>query len=236
MMGKWLRVDPHVHSKGISQCSSVTCEQIVDEKMKLGYDGVVLTNHCQPTYYPPEKHSDFIERTIEEFNQGKEYADKKGFRFYLGIEVSVAWKEPNYADFLLYGVTENFLRSSPCLYTLSQKELFEYCNQWGVVMIQAHPYRQAPRELEYMHGIELNCSKKDLDKKPLVDKYAREHGLLVTCGMDYHFVENTFFGGMYIPESCKTAEDIAKWIRKDRRIKVFVGEEEKIYESKNIFL
>ena len=229
MSYKWIKIDPHVHSSGISGCSQVTCEQIIDEKMRLGYDGVILTNHCQAWYYPPDKHIEFMEKMIAEFQQGKIYADKKGFRFYLGIEVSLC--EPHYADWLLYGVTEEFLRNSSCLYTLTQKELFDYCQQYGVVMIQAHPYRQSPCEPLYMHGVEINCSDGDLDKVALVEAFAREYDLLVTCGTDYHSVARTFHGGIYIPDTCECASDIAQWLRREGEVKVFFGEKEMIYNS-----
>ena len=229
MANKWLRIDPHVHSKGISRCSLVTCEQIIDEKIRLGYDGAILTNHCQQWYYSEDAHSEFMEKIISEYQCGKRYAEKKGFCWYLGIEVSL--NKPHYADWLLYGVTEEFLRCSACLYSLSQEELFEYCNKWGVVMIQAHPYRQTPCNPQYMHGVEINCSSGDLDKLGLVEEFAKKHNLLVTCGTDYHFTENAFRGGIYIPEHCKTAADIAKWIRENKRIKVFFGEKDMVYEG-----
>ena len=41
MEEKFIKIDPHVHSKGISGCSHVSCEEIVDEKMELGYDSDV---------------------------------------------------------------------------------------------------------------------------------------------------------------------------------------------------
>ena len=229
MTEKWMKIDPHVHSKGISGCSSVTCEQIIDEKIKLGYEGVILTNHCQSWYYTEDKHAEFMEKVIAEFQRGKIYADKKGFRFYLGIEVTL--NVPHYADWLLYGVTEDFLRNSPCLYLLSQKELFKYCEKWGVVMIQAHPYRQSPCDPKYMHGVEINCSIEDLDKESLVVAFAKEHNLLVVCGTDYHDTNKTFRGGIYIPMTCETSADIARWIHKEGCIKIFLEEKEMIYTS-----
>lgn len=229
MSKKWIKIDPHVHSKGVSSCSHVSCEEIIDEKIKLGYDGAILTNHCQKWYYPPEEHTKFMEKVITEYHQGKAYADKKGFRFYLGIEVSV--HQPHYSDWLLFGVTEEFLRQSPCLYTLTQQELFEYCEQYGVVLFQAHPYRQTPCDPSYMHGVEINCSDCDLDKVELVEAFAKEHDLLVTCGTDYHAVDRTFKGGMYIPDECQTSADIAKWIRAESRIRIFFDGKETEYES-----
>ncbi len=228
MQEKFLKIDPHVHSKAISKCSRVTCEEIIDAKIELGYDGVVLTNHCQEWYYPKEEHKNYVERVIEDFQRGKAYADEKGFRFYLGLEVSLF--EPHYADWLLYGVSEEFLRQSPCLYLLTQKELFELCKKWDIVLVQAHPYRQSPCDPKYMHGVEINCTDVDLDKISLVEAFAKEQDLLVTCGTDYHFVERTYRGGIYLPASCQTAEDVAKYLRKGS-VRVFRGEAEKTYES-----
>ena len=93
--------------------------------------------------------------------------------------------EPHYTDWLLYGITEEFLLKSPCFFTLFQKELFDYCQQYGVVMIQAYPYRQSPCEPKYMHGVEINCSDGDLDKITLVEDFAKAHNLLVACGLSF---------------------------------------------------
>lgn len=228
-MDKFIKIDPHVHSNGISRCSQVTCEEIIDAKIELGYEGAVLTNHCQEWYYPEEEHKNFVERVIEDFARGKAYADKKNFRFYLGLEVSLML--PHYADWLLYGVTEAFLRSSPCLYKLSQKELFELCEKWGIVLVQAHPYRQSPCNPKYMHGVEINCTGGDLDKIPLVEAFAKEHDLLVTCGTDYHAFDRVYRGGIFLPESCQTAQDIAEYFRTAGEVRVFRGELEKTYTS-----
>lgn len=229
MAEKFIKIDPHVHSKGISRCSHVTCEEIIDEKIKLGYDGAVLVNHCQEWYYPAAEHKNYIERVIEDFARGKAYADKKGFRFYLGLEVTL--NLPHYADWLLYGVTEEFLRKTPCLYQLSQKELFALCEENGVLLMQAHPYRQSPCDPNYMHGVEINCSDGDLDKIPLVEDFAREHGVLLFCGTDYHFPERTYHGGIYIPERCQTAADIAEYFRKTWETHVFYGGAEKVFTA-----
>ena len=229
MTEKFIKIDPHVHSSGICHCSHVTCEEIIDEKIKLGYDGAILTNHCQEWYYPKEEHKNYVEQVIEDFARGKAYADKKGFRFYLGLEVTL--NEPHYADWLLYGVTEKFLRSTPCLYTLSQAELFALCEENGILLIQAHPFRQSPCNPHLMHGVEINCSDGDLDKIPLVESFAAEHGLLVTCGTDYHFLSRTYHGGIYIPGTCQTAADIAAYIRKAGEVRVFYEGAEKTFAS-----
>ncbi len=222
-MKKTLKIDMHVHSKGISLCSKVSCQTIVDEKLRVGYDGAVLTNHCQPWYYPPAEHSYFIERVIEEFYRGKEYADKKGFRLYLGLEVTI----PNpYGDWLLYGVTEDFLRRSPCLYQLTQKQLFELCEENGILLVQAHPFRNGcvlgdPR---YMRGMEINCTPGDFEKASFVKEFTEKYNLLVTCGTDYHGIERETLGGILLPSECTTAAEIAAYIRAVKNVKIVQNE------------
>ena len=230
MAEKMIKIDPHTHSNGISFCSQISCEGIVDSKMERGYQGAILTNHCQPWYYPETEHKQFVERVIAEYVRGKAYADERGFHFYLGLEVSLS--NPHYADWLLYGITEDFLRASPCLYTLTQQQLYALCEEWGAVLVQAHPYRQAPADPKYMHGVEINCSIGDLEKVALVEGFAKEHDLLITCGTDYHGVSNTYHGGIYIPESCRAATDIAKFFREKGSVTVFREGAEKTYTSK----
>ncbi len=214
-MEKLLKIDMHVHTKAISLCSQIDGEALIDAKIEEGYDGVVLTNHCQPWYYPPEEHASYIERVIEEFHRGKEYADRRNFRFYLGLEITLI-KEGRYADWLLYGATEEFLRKTPCLYQLTQKELFELCDSAGIILIQAHPFRGGgePWAPTYMHGVEINCTEGDIEKKALVMEFAQKHRLLVTCGTDYHGVARACRGGIAVPEGCETSEELARYIKK----------------------
>lgn len=229
MSDKLLRIDPHVHSSGISLCSGVDYKQIVREKKALGYDGVILTNHCQKWYYPQEEHAAFIERFIQEYKDGAAYAETQNFRFWLGIEVTL--HEPHYADWLLYGVTEDFLRGSPCLYTLTQKELFEYCDRYGVLMVQAHAFREghSPCDPQYMHGIEINCNERDIGNVAKVEEFAAKHKLIVTCGVDYHCPAHDYFGGMLVGADCDSSVDFVREIRRNGKTRVFLQKNEKEY-------
>ena len=229
MSKKFLRIDPHVHSSGISLCSVMDYKQIVYEKKKLGYDGVILMNHCQKWYYPEQDHTAFIERLIKEYREAEEYAKTQDFKVWLGIEVTL--HEPHYADWLLFGVTIGFLRHTPCLYKLKQKELFEYCDRCGILMVQAHAFREghSPCDPKYMHGIEINCNERDINNVAKVEEFAAKHKLLVTCGVDYHQVEHDYFGGMFVGEDCNSSEDFVREIKRNGKTRVFLQKEEKEY-------
>ena len=220
-----IKIDPHTHSSGISMCSHAVVEKIVDNKIAQGYDGAVLTNHCQAWYYQPSEHTAFMQRFINEFRHGEKYATEKGFRLLLGIEVSIS--DPFYSDWLLYGVTEAFLLHSPCFYQLNQKQLFELCQENGVTLIQAHPFRNPMRlaDPKYMHGVEINCSTGDLIFKDAVLRVAREENLLVVCGTDYHG-KNPFIGGTYAPNDVRTGKDFGAYLATAKETRIFFGEEE----------
>lgn len=218
----WLRIDPHVHSNGVSLCSRVTCEELIDAKIELGYDGVVLTNHCQQWYYQPDEHKEWIRKFIAEYQRGRQYAKSRGFLFLLGIEVSIS--NPAYSDWLLYGVTEKFLKEAGCLYELDQRSLFSLCRAHGVVMVQAHPLRQRLLDTRYMHGIEINCTPGDLEKRETIERLAKEYGLMVTCGTDYHFFDRTYRGGILIPETVSDSEELAAYFRSTDKTRIFTGE------------
>jgi hypothetical protein len=226
-------IDTHTHTKGVSLCAEVTCEELIDQKMAMGYDGCILTNHCQPHYYAPtaENHAAYIENAIAEYKRALPYAKERGFIWMLGIEVTIL--DPFYADWQLYGVTEEFLRNTPCLHALSQRELFAVCEKWGVMLVQAHPWRdnlsycddQHPGEKGFLHGVEINCTWGDRQHKDKVLATAEEYGVVVTCGTDYHSPHQDFVGGMYLPNWVRTSVDFASYLRETEETVLKYGDE-----------
>lgn len=229
-----MKIDTHVHSMGISKCSRVTYKEIIDRKIAGGYAGAVLTNHCQPWYYEPENYKQWIEEFIAEYEGAYEYARSKGFKLMLGIEVSV--NDPKWADFLIFGVTKEFLRSSPDLCRISQRELFEYCEQNNALMVQAHPFRMRhePMDSSYMHGIEINTQPTDLHNRNLVVKQAKENGLFIIVGTDYHDNTADNRSGIIVPDNIETSVDLVNYLKKAEHTEVFVHDITEKYLKKII--
>ena len=225
MLEKYVKCDPHVHTGGINTCCPELYPSVIDKKVAQGYQMAVLTNHSQSWYCSPDKHKEFMERHLEEFTHASAYAKDKGLTLLLGLEVTV--KNPSGTDWLLYGVTERFMLNAPCLYQLTQKELFEYCKINGVIMIQAHPFRYHPQIANpaYTHGIEINCSSRDLQYKDEILRMASEYSLMVTCGTDFHG-SNPFHGGLYVPEWVKTGRDLGDYLSKTEKTSIFFGTED----------
>lgn len=225
-----IAIDTHTHSSGVSRCSRVTPKELIDQKIEQGYDGIVLTNHCQPWYYPAEEHKQYVESVIAEYRAAKAYGDKVGFRVLLGVEVTIL--NPAAYDMLIYGVTEEMLRASSCLYQMTQKELFDFCNKYGALLVHAHPLRlsfegkkEGIANPAYIHGTEINCTPKDLVLKDELLQVAKENELLVTCGTDYHAPDRTFRGGMYVPDTVYTSTDFAEYLKSTKTTQLFLEDE-----------
>ena len=232
-MRKFIKIDTHVHTSGVSRCAQHTFQQAIDQKIKEGYDGLIMTNHCQSWYYAPteEEHKQFVQKVIDEYHSAVAYAKDKGFRVMLGLEVTIT--NPFYSDWLLFGVTEAFLKTSPILYQLSQRELFALCEKENIFLVHAHPLRPTPfgeqysvGERDFLRGVEINCSNGDLDKKDEIIEIAQEMGVVVTCGSDYHGRASYTPGAMIVPSWVETSVDFARYLKETDETWLIMGDKE----------
>ena len=133
--------------------------------------------------------------------------DEMGFKVFFGVELKLI-NEPNRPEFLLYGLSEqDFLDSYP-LYNCTQKELFDFCNEKNVLMVQAHPYRieqgYAPADMRYVHGVEVYNPHPSFESRmEEAVRLAEENGKIKTSGSDFHVERQAGVAGMIV------ADDIA---------------------------
>ena len=226
-----MKVDAHIHSKGISKCSGVEYRDVIDEKKKLGYNAIILTNHYQPWYFEEHNRIQWIDEFLAEYKRAYNYGRSVGIKVFLGVEVTIT--DPHYSDFLIYGCTEDFFYLSSSLCAMSQKQLFEYCNAHNCIMVQAHPFRNghSPANPKYMHGVEMNFRPMDFEKRKLVEDYAKQHNLFITCGTDYHQTYQTEFGGMVLPDTISSSEEMVKHILKSGETTLFFFDETVTYRN-----
>lgn len=219
-----MKIDTHVHSSGISKCSRISYQQIARQKLAKGINGAILMNHCQPWYYEPENQAEWIEGFIEEFKNAYEYAKPLGFTYFLGIEVSVG--QPRWADFLIFGVTEEFLRNAPDMCRITQRELYEYCKQNGALLVQAHPLRPnfELMDVDYLDGVELNLSSRDFITHSQVEELADKYSLPLTVGSDYHEPFDNDVGGIIIPDEITNSVELCNYLKQAKQLTTFIGD------------
>ena len=187
-------IDMHIHEKRHSLDSFMTLEEIVEEAIATGLDGVCITDHES--------------MGLRKF--AKEYSKKTGFPIFVGAEYLT--KE---GDILAFGIDE-----LPKQEMLPAQEFIDYVNKKGGVCIAAHPFRNNNRGLEEnlkrvkgLAGIEvLNGSTSfEANQKALV--YCKELNLEPFGASDAH---DTFQLGKYatrFPKWINNVEELVKVIK-----------------------
>ncbi len=197
-----MKLDLHVHS-GFSICASVTYRDTIEAFADAGID-IVLCNHYNALYtkayggaYSKE---DLAPRFVDEFYRTRDYGEQKGVKVLFGIEAAISLLDCPYAEFLIYGATPEFLLKNPYLYELDQKGLYELCKENGLFFVQAHPFRKEqghfPHDMKRVDGVEINCHYRFLREEQRVRELAKDNGLIITCGSDFHKVGQQGTGGI----------------------------------------
>lgn len=202
-----MRIDMHSHCLPVSKCAWHDPEQLPQFFLEGGIDAIVLTNHCYP-YHCETLSPDLAEQAriyVDIYHRVRDKAREVGFRAFFGAEIKLM-REPNMPEFLLYGLSEeDFIESYP-LYNCTQKELFDFCTEKDILMVQAHPFRveqgYAPADMRYVHGIEVYNPHPSFDSR-ISDaiRLARENGKIMTSGSDFHVSGQAGGAGMIIPDT-----------------------------------
>lgn len=180
-------IDLHVHSSGISTCCKITGEESVRRARAAGLDGMVLTNHYYRGYVSDGDFDAFARRYVAEYERAKAYADGVGFPLFFGIELTAEAYDD--AHILIFGVDPGFVLSHPQLMEYDRQTLYDAVHAAGGILVHAHPLRRGGRfnDMSLLDGVELNChlSYEGPQTDPVIS-FAREQGVFVTCGSDYH--------------------------------------------------
>lgn len=234
--GKGYLYETHSHTLEGSACARCTGAELARAYYHAGYTGIIITNHF---FYG----NTAVDRSlpwgdwVENYCKGYENAKEEGDR--LGLQVFFGW-ESGYGgpEFLVYGPDKEWLLKHPEIRDASVEEQLELVHADGGIVIQAHPFREAP----YIKGIKLyptfcdgvegyNTSQSSFVLKEegrhalWNDKavaYAGEHHLPLTSGSDQHTTQ-MLWGGMVFPEKLKDIHDFADAVKSRRAICLLDG-------------
>jgi predicted metal-dependent phosphoesterase TrpH len=188
-----MKLDLHVHST-FSRDGTAAPEDIISFAMKIGLDGVAITDH----------------NAIGGSQRAFDLASKAGFIVVRGVEVSA--KE---GHVLAYGVVEPIPKGLPILDTL------ERIHTAGGIAVAAHPKRfpsgmglniAKTTEFDAIEVLNGGSSRRD---NSLARRIADEKNSPVTAGSDAHEIESVGKSFTVI-ESASAEEDVLECIRRGR--------------------
>jgi len=206
----------HLHTAEVSLCARVPAKEIPRAYAAHGYRCIVVTNHWNEYTLSqfPGSIKQKNEKWLEGYKTVRDEGEKFGIKVLLGMEITLpAGPE----DFLIYGMTEEFLREYPRLYSESLATVYKTVDATQMLLIQAHPFRPYlhvanPR---YLHGVEVhNGNERHENNNEQALAFAQKHKLLQTSGSDFHLHEDVNRGGIRLPSEIGNSTQLAAFLRK----------------------
>lgn len=218
-MSELFKYETHLHTREGSACASCSGKEYVDKYLKLGYAGIIVTDHffngnCAISNDIPWE--DRVELFCKGYEEAKKEGDKKG------LQVMFGW-ESNYDcdEYLIYGLDKKWLLKHPEVMEWDQKEQYQNVKKAGGLVVQAHPFR----ERDYIERINLHPYQSDAvevcnagnrttwDATAML--YGRRFKKPITAGSDIHRASSVAFGcyGVAFDTPLENVADYVKRIK-----------------------
>ena len=191
------KYETHCHTSPVSKCAKASVEETVRFYKSIGYDGIFVTNHFLDGNINPESgnlpYRDQIDYYFADYEVAASVGEEIGLKVFPGVELSYKG-----TDFLIYGLDKEWYKANPGILQMTKTEELQYMMEKGAFIVQAHPYREAhyidhirlfPRSV---HAVEIINSNQAAEANDMAALYAREYGLMITCGSDNHRAGDVF--------------------------------------------
>ena len=203
--------DMHVHTEESSSCAHMPAKTVVERYKKLGYDGIVITDHMSE-YKMKRAKCKSVEEKAEYFLRGYREAKKyenETFSVILGMELSFLDYD---GDFLVYGFDEDFMLKYHFDLFHSLEDFRKIADENNLFVFQAHPFRfdmtiQNPALLD---GMEVyNGHPGHNSNNDIAEIWASKYNLRKSSGSDFHGDKGDMPpGGIYFNRRIKDAKEL----------------------------
>ena len=217
------KYDTHVHTSETSPCGKIAAADLVRLYKDAGYHGVVITDHYYEDFFSHKffkKWNEKVDTFLSGYKNALKEGEKQGLQVIFGIEISFT---ENHNDYLVYGIDEKFLKENKELYKLGLKEFKNLTSDKGIIIIQAHPFRQFMIQANpvLLDGVEVyNGNPRHSSNNSRAYEYALKNNLKMTSGSDFHQLQDLARGGILIPEKISTPAELVQVIKENKIIEL----------------
>ncbi|MGN0571833.1 MAG: PHP domain-containing protein [Candidatus Fimenecus sp.] len=209
----------HAHTSDTSRCGGVCAKDLVALYKQAGASTVVMTDHLSPSTFEayPQGSLSWKEK-IDIFLQGYRNAKAEAgdeLTVLLGMELRFDRKGDN-NDYLVYGVTEEFLYQNPDLLKMRLSSFSKLAHKNGLLIFQAHPFRDGMHIVNpaYLDGVEIyNACVRHNSRNAIAEKWAKMHHLRGSAGSDFHQTEDIARGGILTDRKIETNADLLETLK-----------------------
>lgn len=204
----------HAHTAETSRCAHNSAKTLVDAYLAKDFQAVVITDHLSESTFEAKDALDApwdekVDIFLKGYRAAKAYAGDR-LHILLGMELRFAEKG-NINDYLVYGVTEDFLRKSGDLLKMRLASFSRLAQKNGLLVVQAHPFRNDMKIVNpaFLDGVEVfNACVRHNSRNEIAHQWATLHNLLGTSGSDYHQTGDEGRGGIQTETPIKNNDDL----------------------------
>lgn len=205
----------HAHTSTVSPCGQVSPEDLAEAYIGIGYTGVVVTDHLFDWILQQAGGCSWKEKVRWYMSGYRAVKAAAGDR--LKVLFGAELRFPgDVNDYLVYGMTEEWLIAHPNIMTMNIKEFSELSRENGFLLIQAHPFRNDIRVVppQLLDGIEVfNGNKRHDSRNIIARQWAERYHLPMVSGSDFHMMEDLGRGGIYTERDVETVTDLIAAVR-----------------------
>lgn len=207
------KTEMHCHSAHVSTCARADADCIIEKYLEAGYTTIVSTEHIDVWSFRHMEDASWQDKVSHYMNgyRALTKAAKGRIHILFGAEITL---HPN--DYLIYGLTEGFLRSiDDPLLLHGLEELSPLIRGNNMMLFQAHPFRVGMRisNPALLDGIEIINFSPLNSHNSIAQAWAAENGLPGITGTDFHKPEHTPRGGIMTEYPITDNETLLKTLR-----------------------
>lgn len=199
------KYETHCHTNVFSACATASPKEMVGKFHKLGYAGLIITEHFNGSCKYDKTQmtwKEYVDKLYESYLLAKEEGDKVGLDVFFGFEYAFHW-----AHFLILGLGKDWLLNNPDILDVYPEQVLNRVRQDGGFVVHAHPFRNGVDRVilfpDLIDAVEVvNANRSHLSNYRSL-KYAQMLDLPKVAGSDIH----------------RTAQERLACIVTDRKIK-----------------
>lgn len=219
--------DTHVHTKDVSLCGVSTAAEQVRKSKKMGYTGIIITDHLVKGYSKCGEHLPWEEQVrflLSSYKAAKAEGKLCELNVFFGWEFS-SWSTFPGMDILTYGLDAEFLIAHPNLFSYELEKYSRVVRKHGGYLAQAHPYRNVAAEerkrtkfpAHLLDGTEVFNGADNAEINAIAYDYALRNNLCMQAGSDSHGVDRpTFACGIGLEQKAESIFDIINAIKQGK--------------------
>ena len=213
----------HSHTNAASLCSIVEPEAYIEFYIRMGFSGMVVTDHFYHGNTSVNRRLPwdmFIDEYCEGYYRAKKEGDKRGFCVLFGFEQKFTDGNDEY---IVLGISPEWLKEHPEIRDMSRIPFFDTIHNAGGFVIQAHPFRERyyisdiRLSLDCVDAIEVYNQGDTDEQTRRAYEYAKNLGLPMTAGTDIHSIhDREVVGGIGLEKKINTIEELIEEIKEKR--------------------